>query len=164
MMFRRTPRPFLATLVALFTLPLMVAAAPARKGAVEVELVSEVASIAPGQPFTVALRMQHEPHWHSYWLAAGTGYATSLAWTLPARGAAPVLPAGRWCNIAQALAMGLADHYGNLDYVAREVVKAEDIVDYTQKENVAERLAKRFGAAVGEGAVRTLGSSALRLR
>ena len=61
----------------------MLAAAPARKGAVEVELVSEAASIAPGQPFTVALRMQHEPHWHSYWLAAGTGYATSLAWTLP---------------------------------------------------------------------------------
>jgi len=40
--------------------------------------------------------------------------------------------------------------------VAREVVKAEDIVDYTRRENVAERLAKRFGAAFGEGAVRAM--------
>lgn len=56
----------------------------------------------------------------------------------------------------QAIEMGLADHLGNLDYVAREVVKAEDLVDYTRHENVAERLAKRFGAAFGEGAVKAL--------
>src|SRR5205823_2093302 len=30
-----------------------------------------------------ALRMKHDLHWHSYWIAPGTGYATSLAWTLP---------------------------------------------------------------------------------
>jgi protease-4 len=54
--------------------------------------------------------------------------------------------------------MGLADHLGNLDYVAREVVKAEELIDYTRRENVAERLAKRFGAAIGEGAVRALQS------
>ena len=40
--------------------------------------------------------------------------------------------------------------------MAREVVKAEDIVDYTRHDNVAERLAKRFGAAIGEGAVKAL--------
>ncbi|MEO5796581.1 MAG: S49 family peptidase [Rhodoferax sp.] len=56
----------------------------------------------------------------------------------------------------QAVEMGLADHLGNLDYVAREVVKAEELVDYTRRENVAERLAKRFGAAIGEGSVRAL--------
>ena len=38
----------------------------------------------------------------------------------------------------------------------REVVKAEELVDYTRRENVAERLAKRFGAALGEGSVRAL--------
>jgi protease IV len=54
----------------------------------------------------------------------------------------------------QAVELGLADQLGNLDFVAREVVKAEEIIDYTRRENVAERLAKRFGAAVGEGAVR----------
>jgi len=37
----------------------------------------------------------------------------------------------------QAVALGLADGLGNLDYVAREVVQAEDIVDYTQREPVA---------------------------
>ncbi len=56
----------------------------------------------------------------------------------------------------QAVEMGLADQLGNLDYVAREVVKAEEIIDYTRRDNVAERLAKRFGAAFGEGAVRAL--------
>jgi protease-4 len=50
----------------------------------------------------------------------------------------------------------LADQTANLDYVAREVIKAEELVDYTRRENVAERLAKKFGAAMGEGAVRAL--------
>ena len=52
----------------------------------------------------------------------------------------------------QAIDLGLADKLGNIDFVAREVVKAEEIVDYTRKENVAERLVKRFGASIGEGA------------
>jgi protease-4 len=44
--------------------------------------------------------------------------------------------------------------------VAREIVKAEDIVDYTRHENVAERLVKRFGASIGEAAVRAIGHNA----
>ncbi|HEX4926882.1 MAG TPA: S49 family peptidase [Burkholderiales bacterium] len=47
----------------------------------------------------------------------------------------------------QSVALGLADGYGTLDSVARDVIKAENIVDYTQKEGIAERFAKRFGAA-----------------
>jgi protease-4 len=43
-----------------------------------------------------------------------------------------------------------------LDFVAREVVKAEELIDYTRKDNVAERLVKRFGAAIGEGSVRAM--------
>jgi protease-4 len=46
-----------------------------------------------------------------------------------------------------------------LDYVARDIVKAEDLVDYTQRDNVAERLVKRFGASVGEGMGRVMRSS-----
>ncbi len=68
----------------------------------------------------------------------------------------PEMFSGLFWNGQQAVEMGLADQLGNLGYVAREVVKAEDIVDYTRRENVAERLAKRFGAAMGEGAARTL--------
>jgi protease-4 len=47
---------------------------------------------------------------------------------------------------AKSVELGLADGLGGLDYVAREVVKAEDIVDYTQKDNLAEKFARRFGA------------------
>ena len=43
---------------------------------------------------------------------------------------------------------GLADALGSTDYVAREVIKAENIVDYTPQEGFAERFAKRFGAVM----------------
>jgi protease-4 len=56
----------------------------------------------------------------------------------------------------QAIEMGLADQLGNVDFVAREVVKAEEIVDYTRRDNVAERLVKRFGASIGAGAATAL--------
>jgi protease-4 len=54
--------------------------------------------------------------------------------------------------------LGLADGYGTLESVARDVIKAEDIVDYTQKEGIAEKVARRFGAA----AASTLAEMALR--
>jgi thiol:disulfide interchange protein DsbD len=73
----------LPLLLALPCLALAAESKPQKKGAVGTQLVSDAAAIAPGRPFTVALRMQHDPHWHSYWIAAGTGYPTSLAWTLP---------------------------------------------------------------------------------
>ena len=44
--------------------------------------------------------------------------------------------------------MGLADGYGSVESVARDVIKAENVVDYTVKEGIADRLAKRFGAGV----------------
>jgi protease IV len=63
---------------------------------------------------------------------------------------------GQFWNGEEAVKMGLADAMGSVDYVAREIIKAEDIVDYTARDNVAERLAKRFGAAVGAGAIKAL--------
>ncbi len=65
---------------------------------------------------------------------------------------------GLFWNGEEAIKLGLADHLGNLDYVAREVVHAEDIIDYTPKENVVERLAKRFGASIGAGAIHAMNS------
>ena len=50
--------------------------------------------------------------------------------------------------------LGLTDALGSVEYVAREVIKAEDIVDFTPRENIAERLAKRVGAGVAEGMAR----------
>ncbi|MFN3617692.1 MAG: S49 family peptidase [Aquabacterium sp.] len=63
---------------------------------------------------------------------------------------------GLFWNGQQAVSMGLVDRLGSLDQVAREVVKHEDIVDYTQHEDIAERLAKRFGAALGAGAMQSI--------
>ena len=73
---------------------------------------------------------------------------------------APDTFSGLFWNGEEAVRMGLADKIGSLDYVAREVVKAEEVVDYTPRENVAEKLAKRFGASIGEGAMRSIGALA----
>jgi protease-4 len=51
---------------------------------------------------------------------------------------------------ARSIELGLADALGSLDYVAREVVKAEEIVDFTPQEGLAERLARRIGTAMGQ--------------
>jgi protease IV len=42
--------------------------------------------------------------------------------------------------------LGLADGLGSVESVARDVIKAENVVDYTLHEGFADRLAKRFGA------------------
>ncbi|HUR87829.1 MAG TPA: S49 family peptidase [Ramlibacter sp.] len=68
----------------------------------------------------------------------------------------PELFSGLFWTGQQAIDLGLADQLGNVDFVAREVIKAEDLVDYTRRDNVAERLAKKFGAAMGEGAVHAM--------
>lgn len=56
----------------------------------------------------------------------------------------------------QAVRSGLADHLGSLSQVAREVVKAEQLVDYTERENVSDWLARSLGASFAGEAVRTL--------
>jgi protease-4 len=61
---------------------------------------------------------------------------------------------GLYWTGARAVDMGLADAFGTVDTVARDIVKAEDIVDYTAHEGLPERVLKKFGAAVGESAVR----------
>jgi len=70
----------------------------------------------------------------------------------------------------KSIELGLADGYGSLESVARDVVKAEKVVDFSPKENVFEqlsgRLGARFGAAFAESAARSavqsLGAAAAR--
>jgi protease-4 len=62
----------------------------------------------------------------------------------------------------KSIELGLADAVGSVDYVAREVIKAERIVDYTPAENLAERFARRFGAAMADTLVRLGGAGQLR--
>ncbi len=57
---------------------------------------------------------------------------------------------------ARAVDMGLADGFGTVESVARDVIKVEDVVDYTAHENLPERVLKKFGAAVGQGAVKSM--------
>lgn len=57
---------------------------------------------------------------------------------------------------SKAVEMGLADDFGSVDSVARDVFKAEDIVDYTQKEGLPERVLKKFGASIGNGAISSI--------
>ncbi len=67
---------------------------------------------------------------------------------------------GLFWSGAKAVDMGLADGFGTVESVARDVVKVEDVVDYTAHEGLPERVLKKFGAAVGAGAIKTLHSGA----
>jgi protease-4 len=48
----------------------------------------------------------------------------------------------------KSIQLGLADGYGTVESVARDVIKAKDVVDFTQHEGLAERLAGRLGASM----------------
>lgn len=51
---------------------------------VEAQLISEVETIQAGAPFWVALRLVHDPHWHTYWVNPGdSGLETMIEWDLP---------------------------------------------------------------------------------
>ena len=58
-------------------------AATAKPSPVQAALVAADASVQPGTPFTVALHLRHDPHWHTYWKNPGTGLPTSIEWKLP---------------------------------------------------------------------------------
>ena len=62
----------------------------------------------------------------------------------------------------QSLALGLADAYGSMDSVARDIVKAEDIVDYTHKPDLAERLTRQLTGAISRTAVGALRAPQVR--
>jgi len=68
----------------------------------------------------------------------------------------PEIFSGLYWTGAKAVEMGLADGFGTVDTVARDVVKAEDIIDYTAHEGLPERVLKKFGASVGSGAVKSI--------
>ncbi|OIR03478.1 putative signal peptide peptidase SppA [mine drainage metagenome] len=63
---------------------------------------------------------------------------------------------------AKSVEMGLADGYGTVDSVARDVIKADQVRDYTVKQNLAEKFAKQIGAQVSGGVVNALTRMTLR--
>lgn len=68
----------------------------------------------------------------------------------------PEMFSGLMWSGAKSLELGLADDYGTVESVARDVIKAEDIRDFTVKQNFAEKFAQKFGADMAEGAVNAL--------
>jgi protease-4 len=73
----------------------------------------------------------------------------------------PDLFSGLLWTGAQSVQIGLADDFGTVDSVARDLIKTKDIKDYSVKENLAERFAKRFGTEVSETlTARLLGKNA----
>jgi len=72
----------------------------------------------------------------------------------------PEMFSGLMWTGSQSIQMGLADDFGTVDSVARDLIKSENILDYSVKENIAERFAKRLGAEMGQSlGMRLFGSA-----
>lgn len=74
----------------------------------------------------------------------------------------PELFSGLMWTGAKSIELGLADELGSVDYVAREVIKAEHILDYTMRASLTERLARQFGTDMAEGVTNAVGKLWLR--
>lgn len=76
----------------------------------------------------------------------------------------PDLFSGLMWTGEQSIDLGLADAYGSVDSVARDIVQAEKVLDYSVKDNIAERFAKRLGAGAVSSFWQGLSESALGAR
>jgi protease-4 len=72
----------------------------------------------------------------------------------------PDLFSGLFWTGERSIELGLTDGYGTVESVARDVIKAEEVVDFTRKENLAERFARKFGAGSAKAVVEALGGAA----
>ena len=63
----------------------------------------------------------------------------------------------------RSIELGLTDALGSVNSVARDVIKAEDVVDFTQQETLADRVARKFGASMGSTFASSVGRT-MRLR
>ena len=74
----------------------------------------------------------------------------------------PDMFSGLMWSGARSIELGLADGYGTVDSVARDVFKASDVRDFTVKQNLAEKFAKQFGADMAESMANVLTGFTLR--
>ncbi|MES2901556.1 MAG: thioredoxin family protein [Pseudomonadota bacterium] len=85
----------------------------ARTEQVEVRLISDYASVTPGQTVYVGLEQKIIPHWHTYWKNPGdSGTSTSMSWKLPAGVTASqfLWPAPSRFDIGPVTNYGYSDH------------------------------------------------------
>ncbi len=101
-------RLFPAVVVFGLGLPLAVAA-PVQTPHADAELVVDADTVQGGKPILVALRLEHEPGWHTYWKNPGdSGMPTRITWTLPPGfSAGPIL----W-PVPQRIPVGPLTNYG----------------------------------------------------
>ncbi len=64
-----------------------------------------------------------------------------------------------WTGV-QSVQLGLADDFGSVESVARDVIQADKVLDYSVKDNIAERFAKRLGAGAVHGFMQGFSASA----
>ncbi|TAK92142.1 MAG: S49 family peptidase [Burkholderiaceae bacterium] len=76
----------------------------------------------------------------------------------------PDMFSGLFWTGAKSVELGLADGFGTVESVARDVIKAEKIVEFTQEESLFERFARRFGTSIMHGAMGTMNSTAVHWR
>ncbi|WP_165675496.1 signal peptide peptidase SppA [Metapseudomonas otitidis] len=76
----------------------------------------------------------------------------------------PELFSGLVWSGEQALELGLVDKLGSTSYVAREVIGAKEIVDYTKQDTPFDRFAKRLGASMAEQLAMWMGFQGPSLR
>ncbi|HQN65804.1 MAG TPA: S49 family peptidase [Methylophilus sp.] len=62
----------------------------------------------------------------------------------------PEVFSGLFWSGEEGIKLGLADALGSADYVAREVIKQEEIVDFTYQDSFADRFAKKLGATMAQ--------------
>jgi protease-4 len=74
----------------------------------------------------------------------------------------PELFSGLVWTGARAIELGLADELGSIDSVARELIKAEEIVDFTPEESLPDRVARRLGTTIARHVSLGLRTPALR--
>ncbi len=76
----------------------------------------------------------------------------------------PMLFSGLIWTGEESLELGLIDGLGSSSYVAREVIQAENIVDYTPRPDFFERFTRQFGAAMGQAISKTMGLDGKSIR
>ena len=76
--------------------------------------------------------------------------------------ATPGLFSGLIWSGNKAVEIGLVDGAGSVGSVARDVVKAEDLVDYTVEENTFDKFARRIGASFGAGVMQAISKASLK--
>src|SRR5260370_29383719 len=118
------------------------------------DFLDQFAPVVPGQK-EYAQKMLNEIH-EQFIAAVKQGRGARLKDT-------PEMFTGLVWSGQRSIELGLTDALGSVNSVARDVIKADDVVDFTQQETLADRLTRKFGASMGSTFASSVGRT-MRLR